>query len=159
MRVLTKMGLALLAAAGTSVALFASAGAASANDPAPASCALANHTFSYSVNGGTPVTTKGWPQTGLFVQGNVVTVTFTVPAGCAGQQFTLAAYRAPSANAKNLSQQILDNYQSQTFGPGTYSLTATVPNSPPGNTANCSPQHNNSNGGGANQYPGPYDST
>jgi hypothetical protein len=161
MRGIAKAALALTAATGIGVALVAAAGAASANTAPSANCQVTS--FQYSANGGawktaTVATKTNWPQSGLFGRGDTVAVSITVPSTCtSGQQFTLAAYRATSSTSKNASYQVLDNYQSVTFTAGqTGTLTATVPGTPAGNSADCSTLHDNSNGGGANQSPGPY---
>jgi hypothetical protein len=157
MHVLSKITLAVLAAAGTSVALMASAGSAMANVAPSAGCKITNAT--YTVNGGPSLPLPIGAFAPAIPRGSHVVITFSVPTGCT-DQLTLAAYRAPSATSGHLPQQILDNYTTGTFtGGGPYTLSATTPGSPPGDASQCSPQHNNSNGGGANQSPGPYDPT
>jgi hypothetical protein len=95
------------------------------------------------------------------VPGSVATVTFTVPAGCeAGVELTLASYSAPSGSFNPAERQLLVDYVDQVFMPGTHTISVDVPNvATGGNPADCSVQHDNSQGRGANTSPGPYDNT
>lgn len=63
-------------------------------------------------------------------QGDVVTVTFTIPAGQGAERFTLVSYTAPSGvwDASVASQQMIFDVETGVFGPGTHSMTVTIPN-------------------------------
>ena len=66
---------------------------------------------------------------GNTVQNETVSVTFTVPTGAAPMQYTLVSYNAPDSyfNASDASQQTEYQVATGTFGPGTYTLTVTIP--------------------------------
>lgn len=63
-------------------------------------------------------------------QGDVVTVTFTIPAGQGPERFTLVSYTAPSGvwDANVASQQMIFDVETGMFGPGTHTMTVTIPN-------------------------------
>ena len=158
----------LKVAAGLGVAgaawFFMSGEASAAPKPAaPAACvdASAVTNISYTSLSGVPVTLD--PATGYVsgVQsGDTITVHFSVQGTTAcpnGVQLSLASYNADAPGFP--SNQTLFASQTQTFAVGgPYSLTVTIPTtSSGGSDPNCNPQHDNSNGGGANQSPGPYD--
>lgn len=153
MKFKSKVAGALLIGAATGVAMFAAAGSASADTQFPApGCSVS---FSYTVNG-TPAPLSA------ATSGDTVIAKIGVAPGCT-DQVTFAAYRAPTSTSAGYQQQMLDNYQSQTLtssGPNIayYYLPITVPGAVAGNSAQCSQQHNNSTGGGANG-PGSYGTT
>jgi hypothetical protein len=64
-------------------------------------------------------------------EGDTVEVTFTIPDGQAEHQFTLVSYTAPGPTfvaADAWMQEIFD-IDSDVFGPGTHTLTVTIPHS------------------------------
>jgi len=133
--------------------VMALGGAASAAPVAPTICATTNVTNQvFTINGATYTPTQqampGLPATG----GDTVSVSFNLAARCT---VSLVSYSSTTPGF-NLNQTV---FQSQTItrdAGGTYTLTVVLPAG--GSTAGCSPnQHDNSNGGGANQSPGPYD--
>jgi len=67
--------------------------------------------------------------TGNTNEGDKVTVTFTVKPGEAPMQYTLVVYKAPgpSFDANTSMQQTIYQVSTGTFGPGTYSLSVTLP--------------------------------
>ena len=108
-------------------------GASDNNDPAErvtvvnACCNLTGVTFSDTHNG---VTTSGLTNLrGNTQQGDTVTATFTVPAGDY-DQLSLVSYNAPEPffDANLASDQTVYQYVTQVFGPGTHTLTVTLPN-------------------------------
>jgi hypothetical protein len=86
--------------------------------------------------------------------GDTVKVTFTLNAPCT---LSLVSYNSLTP-VFNPDQTVADA-DTETFNaPGTYSLTITIPADGSSSSGGCSPNlHDNSNGGGANQSPGPYD--
>ncbi|HEY1628786.1 MAG TPA: hypothetical protein VGF52_02940, partial [Tepidisphaeraceae bacterium] len=62
-------------------------------------------------------------------EGQKVTVTFTVKPGESPMQYTLVVYKAPgpSFDANTSMQQTIYQVSTGTFGPGTYSLSVTLP--------------------------------
>jgi hypothetical protein len=64
-------------------------------------------------------------------EGDTVQVSFTVVAGAMPQLFTFVSYTAPSANydANTAWKQKIFDSESGTFGPGTYTLSVTIPHS------------------------------
>ncbi|HKI18054.1 MAG TPA: hypothetical protein VKA15_09235, partial [Isosphaeraceae bacterium] len=91
-------------------------------------CDLQNVTFSDTHNG---TTTSGITNLrGNTQQGDTVTATFTVPAGDYNQ-LTLVSYTAPQSSFSYSSAYLQQIYQVSTgvFGPGTHSLTVTLPSS------------------------------
>lgn len=94
--------------------------------------------------------------------GTTVSVTFTVPDTCeAGVELTLASYATQSGVFVPGEPQTLVDFVNQVFPPGTHTITVDVPS--PGSVGtghpDCSVQHDNSQGRGANTSPGPYDNT
>jgi len=87
-------------------------------------CPLQN--VHYTINGCSTFTDLR----GNTAQGETVTVTFTVPSTSAPMLYTLVTYNAPDPvfNASDASQQTIYQVASGTFGPGTHSLTVTIPN-------------------------------
>jgi uncharacterized repeat protein (TIGR01451 family) len=67
---------------------------------------------------------------GNTAQGETVTATFTVPAGSAPMLYSLVSYNAPSAiwDPTVAYEQTIYQDSSGTFGPGTHTLTVTIPN-------------------------------
>lgn len=63
------------------------------------------------------------------VAGGTATVTFTMGAGCTGQELTLVSYTAPAAtfSRDSASEQKIFEYQTGTFGAGSYTLSVHVP--------------------------------
>jgi hypothetical protein len=97
--------------------------------------------------------------------GGTATVTFAVAPACRrGVELTLASYSAPSGSfdPNTAGQQILVDYVNRVFRPGIYTISVQVPRVAGvggGDPADCAVLHDNSNGGGANASPGPYDNT
>jgi hypothetical protein len=92
--------------------------------------------------------------------GDTLTVHFAVQSTdlCPnGVQLSLVSYSAQQPTFS--PDQVQFGADTKTFAPGgPYSLTVMVPQTSAGSSdPNCNPQHDNSNGGGANQSPGPYD--
>lgn len=92
--------------------------------------------------------------------GDTLTVHFSVQstAKCPdGAQLSLVSYSAQQPTFS--PDQVLFAADTKTFAPGgPYTLTVMVPQTSASSSApDCNPQHDNSNGGGANQSPGPYD--
>jgi hypothetical protein len=141
------VGAVLLAGTGLAVG-----GVAAANTPpSDANCVVSN--YSFAINGApAPLSAAK--------KGDHIVVTFTIPAGCTNEM-SFASYRAPTStfSASTADQQVLFSSSTGTFGAGVHSLTVDVFGAPAGNASDCSVQHDNSNGGGANQSPGPYDPT
>lgn len=81
----------------------------------------------YVINGTTAVTDLR----GNTNEGDTVEVTFTVPAGQEPHRFTFVTYTAPGATfvAADASQQEIFDLDTGVFGPGTYTLTVTIPHS------------------------------
>ena len=92
--------------------------------------------------------------------GDTITVHFSVVSTTAcpnGVQLTLASYGTQTANFVVGAAQNPYQAATSTFGVGgPYTLVVQIPQTIV-NDPNCNPQHDNSNGGGANQSPGPYD--
>ena len=66
---------------------------------------------------------------GNTTQGETVQVSFTVAAGTAPETLSLVSYTAPGSTfvASQAAQQTIYDDDSGTFGPGTYTLTVTIP--------------------------------
>jgi hypothetical protein len=81
----------------------------------------------YTINGSC---TKITNLRGATAQGETVTVTFTVPSTSAPMVYSLVTYNAPDSvfNASDASQQTIYQDATGTFGPGTHTLTVTIPN-------------------------------
>ena len=81
---------------------------------------------SYLINGTTQVSDL----TGNTHQGDIVTVTFTIPAGLT-HQVSLVSYTAPASSFSSgtAAQQVVFDADSRTFGPGVHTLTVQIPNS------------------------------
>lgn len=64
-------------------------------------------------------------------QGDVVKVTFTVKTGVSPERWTLVSYKAPSPAfiASEAYEQKIFDIDSKVWGPGTYSLSVTIPDS------------------------------
>jgi hypothetical protein len=79
----------------------------------------------YTISGGATVSNLR----GNTAQGKTVTAHFTVAAGSAAQPYSFVTYNAPDPtfNASDASQQTIYQVATGTFGPGTYSLTVTIP--------------------------------
>jgi len=91
-------------------------------------CGCGTNTLSnvvYVLNGSTAVTDLR----GNTTQGEVVEVSFTIAAGTAPETLSLVTYTAPGSTfvASQAAQQQIFDDDSGTFGPGTYTLTATIP--------------------------------
>jgi len=67
---------------------------------------------------------------GSTAQGETVTAHFTVPSTSAPMVYTLVSYNAPSPvfDATVASEQMIYQVDSETLGPGTHTLTVTIPN-------------------------------
>jgi hypothetical protein len=149
------------------VAWFFMSGEASAapkpKAPAAPACVDASAVtgVSYTAQSGAPITINT-PTGQIFgvVSGDTITVHFSVVSTQAcpnGVELSFVSYNAPEPEFT--PGQTLAAAVTQTFAPGgPYSLTLQAPlTSGGGSDPNCNPQHDNSNGGGANQSPGPYD--
>jgi hypothetical protein len=81
----------------------------------------------YVVNGNMAYTSLG----GNTAEGDVVEVSFTVPAGASPETISLVSYTAPGPTfvASQAAQQKIFDDDTGTFGPGTYTLTVTIPDS------------------------------
>jgi hypothetical protein len=81
----------------------------------------------YVINGTTAVTDLR----GNTNEGDTVQVSFTIKPGSEPHVFTLVSYTAPGATfvASQASQQQIFDIDSATFGPGTHTLTVTIPHS------------------------------
>jgi hypothetical protein len=145
---------ALAGAMISAIVLMGMAGTAAANTP-PASNCLITGAPTYTINGA-PASLQSARK------GDHIVVTFTVPSTCtSGVQLSFASYRAPTStfDSATADQQVLFSSSTGTFSPGSHSLSVDVFGASGGSSSQCSPQHDNSNGGGANQSPGPYDPT
>jgi hypothetical protein len=94
--------------------------------------------------------------------GDTITVQFSVQSTTKcpdGVQLTLASYGTQTADFVLGAPQNLYQVTTQTFAPGSaYTMVVMIPQtSPSASDPSCNPQQDNSNGGGANQSPGPYD--
>jgi hypothetical protein len=168
MNVRRKLAQILVGASVGAVALVATSAAASA---APVNCAttaaVQNISYTATHPDGTVTLIPGTTVKSLdgnVGSGDVVTVTFSIAGGCTGVQVSIASYNSPTAEFDPSQTQTLFKSATGTFSAGgPYSLTATVPTtssaSTGGDPSQCSPQHDNSKGNGANQSPGPYDPT
>lgn len=92
--------------------------------------------------------------------GDTLTVHFSVVSTTKclnGVELSLVSYSAQQPTFS--SDQTLFSADTKTFATGgPYALTVMVPQtSAASSDPTCNPQHDNSNGGGANQSPGPYD--
>ena len=92
-------------------------------------CTTTLQCVSYTLSGGGCATTTVTDLRGETAQGETVTVTFTVPSGSAAMQYTLVSYNAPDSffDASDASQQTIFQVATGTFGPGTHTLTVTLP--------------------------------
>jgi sarcosine oxidase gamma subunit len=92
-------------------------------------CTTTLQNVTYTLSGGGCATTTVTDLRGATAQGETVTVTFTVPSGSAAMQYSLASYNAPDSffNASDASQQTIFQDATGTFGPGTHTLTVTLP--------------------------------
>jgi Matrixin/Prealbumin-like fold domain len=91
-------------------------------------CAATN--ISYTVYNSSCQTTTYTDLRGHTAQGNLVSVTFTIPSGASPDQVSLVSYTAPGSSFDSTTayqQQIFD-LATGTFGPGTYTLTVLIPN-------------------------------
>ena len=81
----------------------------------------------YVVNGNMAYTSLG----GNTAEGDTVQVSFTIAAGTAPETLSLVSYTAPGPTfvASQAAQQQIFDDDSGTFGPGTYTLTVTIPDS------------------------------
>ncbi|MGD0389906.1 MAG: SpaA isopeptide-forming pilin-related protein, partial [Tepidisphaeraceae bacterium] len=93
-------------------------------------CTTTLQCVTYTLSGGGCQTTTVTNLRGATAQGETVTVTFTVPSGSAAMQYTLVSYNAPDSyfNASDASEQTIYQEATGTFGPGTHTLTVTLPN-------------------------------
>jgi hypothetical protein len=152
-------------AAGLFLFLWSSAADAAPAKPAPKSAAgcvdkTAVTNVSYSDQNGA-LTTQSDGQINGVDPGDTVTVRFSVVATqtCPnGVEVSFVSYHASQPFFTPVPQQIADA-KTATYAPGgPYTITIQVPlTSSAANDPSCNPQHDNSNGGGANQSPGPYD--
>ncbi len=92
-------------------------------------CTTTLQCVTYTLSGGGCQTTTVTNLRGATAQGETVTVTFTVPSGSSAMQYTLVSYNAPDSyfNASDASQQTVFQVATGTFGPGTHTLTVTLP--------------------------------
>jgi hypothetical protein len=90
-------------------------------------CKTSITNITYSINGTCVVTDLR----GNTNQGDVVTVTFTVKPGSPVHKWTLVSYTAPGKTfvAEDADDQRIYDIDSGLFGPGTYQLTVTIPDS------------------------------
>ncbi len=81
----------------------------------------------YVINGTTPVSDLR----GATKEGDTVEVSFTVAAGTAPHRFTLVTYTAPVAtfDPNTASQQKIFDTDTGIYGPGSYTLTVSIPHS------------------------------
>lgn len=141
--------------------LFMSGDASAAPKPQAATCtnlsALTGISYT-DQSGGTHSVDGGGAIQGVHA-GDTITVHFSVDGTkCPGGiELSLVSYRAPQPYFTH--DQTLFAADTKTFAAGgPYTLTVMVPQTSTGSSdPNCNPQHDNSNGGGANQSPGPYD--
>ncbi len=91
-------------------------------------CAATN--ISYTVYNNSCQTTTVTDLRGHTAQGDLVSVTFTIPAGASPDQVSLVSYTAPgsSFDATTANKQQIFDLATGTFGPGTYTLTVCIPN-------------------------------
>ena len=156
MRILRALVLVLLLGTGVSVTAFS--GTAYAAPTCPAGKAAVT-SYSYVATGLDGTTRNLTQLRGNTDAGDIITVTFTVAPGCEDVQVSFASYRAAEGSWPTYDQSL---YKSSTgfFDAGTHTLTVEVPATPGTAGANCPNEfHDNSNGGGANASPGPYDTT
>jgi uncharacterized repeat protein (TIGR01451 family) len=92
-------------------------------------CTVALQNVSYKITNGSTSTTVS-TLTGNTAQGDTVSVTFTVPTGASPMVYSLVSYNAPGPTyqASQASQQTIFQDATGTYGPGTYTLTVTIPN-------------------------------
>jgi sarcosine oxidase gamma subunit len=92
-------------------------------------CTTTLQCVSYTLSGGGCTTHTVTDLRGNTAQSETVTVTFTVPAGSTAMQYSLVSYNAPDSffNASDASQQTVFQDATGTFGPGTHTLTVTLP--------------------------------
>jgi len=115
--------------------------------------------ISYTALSGNAITISGGELFGV-LPGDTITVHFSVVGTTAcpnGVQLSLVSYNAPQDHFT--PDQTLAGAVTQTFAVGgPYTMTLQVPQtSGGGSDPACNPQHDNSQGNGANQSPGPYD--
>jgi uncharacterized surface anchored protein len=92
-------------------------------------CNVTPTCVSFKLSGGGCTTTTVTDLRGETAQGETVTVTFTIPAGSAAMTFSLVSYNAPDPvfNASDASEQTIYQEVSAVEGPGTHTLTVTIP--------------------------------
>lgn len=97
-----------------------------ANFPKPTLTTPSNVKYTITDNGKTTTVTD---LRGKTKQGDEVTVTFTVKPGQSGE-FSLVSYTAPTSSfsSGNANQQVVFRSETDTFGPGTYTMSVTLPN-------------------------------
>ena len=86
---------------------------------------LQSYFFVITDNG---VTTTATVLRGHVHSGDTVTVIYTLGGTCATDQYSLASYDVPANYYMQGVSQTIYQHQTNTTGPGTYSLTVTVPN-------------------------------
>jgi hypothetical protein len=93
-------------------------------------CNVTPTNVSFKLSGGGCATTTVTDLRGATAQGETVTVTFTIPTGSAAMSFSLVSYNAPDPvfNASDASEQTIYQEDTGVFGPGTHTLTVTIPN-------------------------------
>lgn len=144
----------------------ASAAPAKSNKQAPASTTTcvdpaAVTGVSYTNQNGTTLAVTSGQIHGV-QPGDTITVRFSVigTGTCPnGVQLSVASYQAQNPYyAPGAAQQLYSSTTKSFAVGGPYTMTIQVPlTSSTANDSECNPQHDNSNGGGANQSPGPYD--
>ncbi len=120
--------------------------------------------YSYELAHADGTTQKVGDLTGNKVRpGDHITVTFAIAPECTDVEVSFASYRAPAASfdPNTAVQQTLYDSDTGFFDAGGgHTLAIDVPATPGTPGPNCpNTFHDNSNGGGANQSPGPYDTT
>lgn len=88
------------------------------------------YNYVWRVNGTvTAINRYNPPGSGLVPQGATVSVSFSIPNGCAPRQYGLAAYTAPEPyyDPDTAHGQVLHSYDGGFFGPGRHTLTVTIP--------------------------------